>query len=489
MSKYTCDQTCDTGNLKKGGFDVRRDELLLTLIIAAHLQIPDGMNESYVKTIRNIAMKKDEYKEAFEFIKLSPDIEKEYVHKYCKIKCDIHEIIGKNLEYTTIVDLAEKALKYMKRIYNTREKIYKQIHSKPLSKPERSSESKLDGDAEDELRFGFDANPDNKCHGTNYFDMKNRNPDIATRFIKGPSECPNDIGCEGKVCQVGCAMDQFSGLFIAKRDKENDINSKFPNLNACSSPDSEANMFSDNIKCLTGAPIYKWLTWGESNNREKCRLVDDFNSPIRNKDGSFKMVPMSIYNRTSQGSIMNAAQMGFNDAMSSFSLDSLSEVPDCKKISVETVYVNPRKIGGGEDVYRCCSERYISVQQIDHYYDKDVNKADEDEDEPNKPEVKPRFTCEDTAAYTKLYSYANSEKKHIKFDYENENPTDSCFCQKLRAVKNQQEYDNFKSGKETMSNRYGSVVSNKKNSIEKYLNGLYLLSIGILLFIIYMRVR
>lgn len=413
-------------------FDNRDDEFYLTLIIAARLEL----DHPFAKKVRDRLER--EQPEAFGAIKLDDTVKKDYVHKFCKTKCGLGTIVGNHLSGSHVRGTEDKVAgdvaNYLKDVYSVRQDVKDQIRTlEPENLPVTTVED--DGNGVAPTPAPVVLNP--MCEGTNYHVLTSKKPEIRSKFEKSSDECIQDKGCEDpRECMGdtwGCGLSSATSVLKDVPTNEEDISSKYPQLGSCASKKS-GNEFSKDIMCLAGQPIYKWLDTSD----KMCLLVDDFNHPIKDKDQKQMKVPLSSYSSTRLESMVTMMQDVPSLAACKIDTDVL---PKCRKVSVETIHVNPGSSRGEPTVHRCCSERYVAVKDIECEMKMSITREENN--------LESTFTCEKRSAYSKLYGTP------IKFDHDAKSPTDSCFCQELKTAKNQGQYDGHKQG---MTNQFGSPV-------------------------------
>ena len=472
MSKCDSSNKCDIENDTIKIFDNRDDEFYLTLIIAAHL----NLDHPFARMVR--ARLEREQPEAFGAIRLDDTVKKDYVHKFCKTKCGLGTVVGNHLSGSHVRGTEDKVAgdvaRYLKDVYSVRQDVQGQIRTLEANNlPVNSVED--DGDDVAPTPAPVVLNP--MCEGTNYHKLTSKYPGIRSKFEKSPDECIQDKGCEdGRKC-IGdtgsCGKDSLTSAFKDIPTNEETLTSKYPQLGSCASKKS-GNEFSKDMMCLGGQPIYKWLDTSD----KMCLLVDDFNHPIKDKDQKQMKVPLSSYSSTRLESLFS--QMQDVPSLAACKIDT-DVLPKCRKVSVETIHVNPGSSSGKPTVHRCCSERYVAVKDIECEM-QISGKREEDN-------LESTFTCEKRSAYSKLYGTP------IKFDTDAKSPTDSCFCQRLKTAKNQGEYDGHKQG---MTNQFGSPVrpgigvgrvgGGGGTFASKCWRASFLVAVSLLLMVLYVRV-
>ena len=473
---YECDSTtaCHEENVNVEIFENRDDEFYLTLIIAAE----SGHDHKLAQTVGD-RLKRD-HPAAFGAIQLDETVRHDYMRKFCKTKCGLDKIVGDERVHGTADALAGKVSEYLGRVYSVRQDVAARVGDpgELLVGAPAEGGGAAGASPAGSKKYSFQTDHNHMCHGTNYQELSSKYPDIHSKFIKSAEECTKSVGCKDQKKCIGdvfnCAGEQFFSMTTDKKTNEHSLVMKYPQLGSCVSKRS-SNEFSNDIKCMAGAPVYKWL----DTSNKTCMLVDEFDDPINDNDGNQMEVPLSSYSSSRLGSVVNQASDSLS--LAACKMD-LTNPPKCRKISVETIHVNPGSSGGEPTINRCCSERYVAVKDIECEQELST-KREEDR-------VESTFTCEKRSAYSKLYG------SPIKFDPDADPPTDSCFCQELTTANNQGDYDGHKQG---MTNQLGRGVGRWGRNgagagagagtfVSKCLRASFLAAVGLLFMVLYLRV-
>ena len=419
----------------------------MLVVIAA--EYPNVKNK-YVDVVRN-KLKNDASNE-YGNINLDDTVKNDYLRKFCKSKCGIDNLVGELKPYSTKDDLANHVLNFLKDVYKVKNDIQSGITSNTPDK-------------------------DSICGGTNYPELVSKFPDIHSKFLKSAEECTQDLGCDDQKECIGdvfnCGSEQFLSMASDKKANEHSIVSKFPQLASCESKSGTA--FSKDLTCLAGPPTYKWFDdLNPNENKNMCILVDDFNDPIKDKNNEEIKVPISDYSIRRIGSVSNQVKEAASDAVCDF---EVLETTKCRKIPVETIYVNPGAPGEEPIVERCCSERYVAVKQIE---------CEEIKNQKRKEDgMESTFMCEKRSAYSKLYG------KPIKFDPDPSLSIDSCFCQRVNVVKSEGMTNQFQTNLATNGNypRGGGMIWRGNGTfVSKCWRASFLVAVSLLFMVLYLKV-